>query len=74
MRLLRDTRMEAQQIEDYLRSLNSAYRRAAEPYEAKMEKIRQMFQTANPFRGRMKFDEFIRYYPKSYDALRSVAN
>ena len=74
MRLLRDTRMEAQQIDDYLRSLNPAYRQAAEPYDAKAAKMRKMFEQANPFRGRMKFDEFSRFYPGSYDALRSVAN
>jgi hypothetical protein len=48
MRLLRDTRMEAQQIDDYLRTLNPAYRQAAEPYGTKVAKMRKMFEQANP--------------------------
>ena len=73
MRQLRDARMEATQIEDYLRKLNPAYRQAAQGYEVRVGQIDQMLKEGLPFRGRGKINDLIAIAPEgSYDLLRRV--
>ena len=64
MRQLRDARLQADALENYLASLNPAYRQAAEG----REKIKRFVEST--FRGRMAPEELMRFYPTSYGRLR----
>jgi RNA-splicing ligase RtcB len=66
MRQLRDARSQAEALESYLASLNSAYRQAADG----RQKIKQLVDSA--FRGRTAPEEVMRFYPTSYGRLREA--
>ena len=64
MRQLRDAKMQAEALENYLSTLNPAYRQAADG----RERIRQLVEST--FRGRMAPEEVMKFYPTSYSRLR----
>jgi hypothetical protein len=66
MRQLRDARMQADALENYLSTLNSAYRQAADG----RAKIRQLVEST--FRGRTAPEEVMRFYPTSYGRIREA--
>ena len=68
MRQLRDARSQAEALEHYLSTLNSAYRQAAEG----RRNIKELVDSA--FRGRTAPEEVLRFYPTSYGRLREALN
>ena len=68
MRQLRDAKMQVDALENYLSSLNPAYRQAADG----RERIRQLVEST--FRGRMTPEEVMRFHPASYGRLREAVN
>ena len=76
MRLLRDARSQAEALEnidEYLGTLNPAYRQvadAAERHRKRGELVKQMVQEA--FTGRGAPEEMLRFYPTSYKNLREA--
>ena len=71
MRQLRDARSQAEALENYLATLNPAYRRAADA-DARRERLKAMLRDSDPFRGRMALEEVARFYPTSYGNLRDA--
>ena len=69
MRQLRDARSQAEALENYLASLNPAYRQAADA-EARRERLPKLIPAS--FRGRMAPEEVLRFYPTSYENLRGA--
>ena len=83
MRLLRDARSQAEALENYLNdrakideylgTLNPAYRHAADAAERHRKRgklVKQMAQEA--FRGRGAPEEMLQFYPTSYKNLREA--
>jgi hypothetical protein len=68
MRQLRDARMQAEALENYLSTLNPAYRQAADG----RARIKQLVEST--FRGRTAPEEVMRFYPTSYGRLREAVN
>ena len=76
MRELRATRLQADQLENYLASLNSSYRGAAD-YQRRIQGMvkraygEQSPDTATP--GMPPKADLLRYYPSSYQNIRRIA-
>ena len=68
MRQLRDARSQAEALENYLSTLNPAYRQAADG----RAKIKEFVEAT--FRGRTAPEEVLRFYPTSYGRLREAIN
>ena len=66
MRQLRDARMQAEAIENYLSTLNPAYRQAADG----RARIKELVEST--FRGRTAPEEVMRFYPTSFARLREA--
>ena len=66
MRQLRDARSQAEALESYLATLNTAYRQAAEG----RRHIKDLADRT--FRGRMVPEDVLRFYPTSYERLREA--
>ena len=71
MRELRSARLQADQMENYLASLNSAYRNAADYPQRIQSLVKEAFRrTELPGTGP---GDALRYFPTSYSTLREVA-
>ena len=66
MRQLRDSRSQMDALENYLSTLNSAYRQAADG----RQKIKELVDST--FRGRMAPEEVMRFFPTSYGRIREA--
>jgi len=67
----RDARSQAEALENYLATLNPAYRQAADA-DARRERLAKMIPLT--FRGRMAPEDVLRFYPTSYENLRGVVS
>ena len=70
MRELRSARVQADQMENYLGSLNSAYRGAADHRRRIEELVRRAFRQGQPGLPPTGPGRALRYFPTSYPNLR----